>query len=305
MSSTVDDVAVDRAAADVDRHLALRRELHRVGEQVGQDLRDATAIAAHRARDVVGEVDRQLQPLAVRGRGDDVRGGLDHLAQVEVALLELEVAGLDLRDVQDVVDDQQQLLARGAGGRRVLALLVVELGVEQQLRHPDDAVERGPDLVAHVGQERGLGPRRLLGAGAGHARLGLAADPADGEDRQRDEPRERRDEAGDADDRGAVGGIRRPGRLRGLTARAPRCGTRRSARAARRAAPCRCPTARIRSRAVQAQRDGRRPSPPSRCDSPRRARAAAPAARAAPGPRRAPTAGTRPRGSAAGRRGRA
>ena len=71
-----------------------------------------------RARDLVAEEDRQLQALAVRGRGDDVGGRLDDLAQVERALLQLQVAGLDLRDVQDVVDDRQQLLAGGARGRR-------------------------------------------------------------------------------------------------------------------------------------------------------------------------------------------
>ncbi len=82
--------------------------------------------------------------------------------QVEVDLLELELAGLDLGEVQDVVDDRQQRLAGAAD-----ALGVLRAGrssssvVEQQAGQPDDAVHRRPDLVAHRGQEAGLQPGGL------------------------------------------------------------------------------------------------------------------------------------------------
>ena len=39
----------------------------------------------------------------------------------------------------------------------ILALFAVELGVQQQIGHADDAVHRGADFVAHVGQEFALG----------------------------------------------------------------------------------------------------------------------------------------------------
>ena len=38
-----------------------------------------------------------------------------------------------------------------------------ELGVQHQIGHPDDAVHRGPDLVAHVGEKLALGPVRGFG----------------------------------------------------------------------------------------------------------------------------------------------
>ena len=41
-----------------------------------------------------------------------------------------------------------------------MPLVLVELGVEQEADHADDPVHRGPDLVAHVGQELAL---RLVG----------------------------------------------------------------------------------------------------------------------------------------------
>jgi hypothetical protein len=71
---------------------------------------------------------------------------------------------LDLRIVEDVVDDGQQGFAAGAHGLRIVALLVVDAGVEQQAGHADHGVERSTDLVAHVGEEHALGLHRRLGA---------------------------------------------------------------------------------------------------------------------------------------------
>ena len=55
----------------------------------------------------------------------------------------------------------EQRLARAAHRLGVLALLGVELGVEQQPGHADHAVHRRADLVAHVGQELRLQARGL------------------------------------------------------------------------------------------------------------------------------------------------
>jgi hypothetical protein len=57
---------------------------------------------------------------------------------------------------------------RVADHLRVLDLLAVERGLQQQLTGSQDSVHRGPDLVAHVGEKLGL-----CGGGA----LGLAARP--------------------------------------------------------------------------------------------------------------------------------
>ena len=50
-----------------------------------------------------------------------------------------------------------------------VALLGGERGIEQELRHADDAVHRRPDLVAHIGEEFGLHPAGGFGGfdGAG------------------------------------------------------------------------------------------------------------------------------------------
>ena len=74
---------------------------------------------------------------------------------------EIELARLDLRQVEDVVDDRQQRLRRSERDAHPLALLVGERLLEQQLEHAGDAVHRRADLVAHAGEELRLEPRAL------------------------------------------------------------------------------------------------------------------------------------------------
>jgi hypothetical protein len=104
------DVALPHAPgrADGHDHLALRGELDRVRQQVGEHLAQPRLVAADHVRDAVLDVARELQSLGVRAVGEQVGDVADHLAQIEVRLLELELAGLDLREVEDVVDHSQQ-----------------------------------------------------------------------------------------------------------------------------------------------------------------------------------------------------
>ena len=74
--------------------------------------------------------------------------------------MQLHPAGLDLGEIQDVVDQREQVPAGGVDLLQVPA----ELGVPQVLRlllqHlavADDRVERGPELVTHAGQKLALG----------------------------------------------------------------------------------------------------------------------------------------------------
>lgn len=51
------------------------------------------------------------------------------------------------------------------------ALFGAEIGLKQEAGHGDDAVHRGADFVAHVGQEFGFGAGGLLGGEAGGVQL--------------------------------------------------------------------------------------------------------------------------------------
>ena len=113
----------------------------------------------------------QLDALLVRLDGQQGHHVLQGEPEIEVDVLELHLLGLDLGEVQDVADDGEQGLGARLDGLGVVPLLLVELGVQQQVDHADDAVHGRADLVAHVGEEGALGlagrlsfDRQLVGA---------------------------------------------------------------------------------------------------------------------------------------------
>ena len=83
--------------------------------------------------------------------------------------------GFDLGDVENVIDDGEQRLARGSNQLQTFALLRGELRLQRNLRQADDRVHRRANLVAHVGQELGLCPIGLLGCLLGHEQLRVGA----------------------------------------------------------------------------------------------------------------------------------
>jgi len=70
--------------------------------------------------------------------------------QIHFDAFQLELAGLDLRVVKQVIDDRQQGIGAGTDDPGVLALPPVEVRVQQQGCHADDAIHRRADLVADV-----------------------------------------------------------------------------------------------------------------------------------------------------------
>ena len=117
-----------------------------------------------------GEILRdQFELLVLRARRDDAHGFRQQAVEVELLEIEADAAGLDLRHVENVVDDVEQILAAAAD---VAAVFVVLLGAERaehaglhDLGKADDGVERRAQLVAHIGEEFRLGLVGLLGAG--------------------------------------------------------------------------------------------------------------------------------------------
>jgi hypothetical protein len=99
----------------------------------------------------------------------------DRLVHVAGRELDLDLARLDLREVEHVVDELEQVHA--ALGDRVERL---ELGrghravALEQLGVAEHAVERRAQLVAHAREELALRARRRLGRFLGVAQLGFA-----------------------------------------------------------------------------------------------------------------------------------
>ncbi len=72
-------------------------------------------------------------------------------------MVEVYLARLDLREVQYVVNNRQQRVGGFHDHRQILALLVVQIGIERQFGHSQHTVHGGADFVGHIGQEFALG----------------------------------------------------------------------------------------------------------------------------------------------------
>ena len=91
-------------------HVALVREFHGIADEIHDDLTQAHGIAAREHRHLGIDVDHELDALDRGLQG--ARGGrvVDHVAQVEFHVLELEVPGVDLGDVEHIVDQGEERL---------------------------------------------------------------------------------------------------------------------------------------------------------------------------------------------------
>ncbi len=141
---------------DPHRHLAVRGELDGVAQEIGEDLPQAQRVSVHGARNGFVQRAQELQALPVAPFREQRNGLLHEGSEIELRGLEVELARLDLRDVEDVVDDAQEQLARLTRHRGVVPLPRVELGEQEQLGHAEHAVHRRAQLVAHAGEELAL-----------------------------------------------------------------------------------------------------------------------------------------------------
>ena len=151
------EAAVGRRRAEANP-AALGGELHRIGEEVHQDLLDFPLVRDDVAQPLVhglGERDPvSHRPPPHQGQ-DIVQGG----RQMEPPELQLEPSGLHLGQVEDVVDQGEEVPAGGQDVLQVLGLLLVHLPehpLGQHLREAEDRVQRRPQLMGHVGEELGL-----------------------------------------------------------------------------------------------------------------------------------------------------
>ena len=111
----------------------------------------------------------QLQLLVLRACRDNAHGFVEQRIELEILEIEPDAAGLDLRHVENVVDDLKQILAAAAD---IAAIFMIFFGAERaehagfhDLGKSDDGVERRAQLVAHIGEEFRLRLVGFLGAG--------------------------------------------------------------------------------------------------------------------------------------------
>src|SRR5882724_4048276 len=153
--------------AERELHLAAHRcELDGVRHQIHQYLPQLALVGAHAGGLLAAfPMERYAGDLGARGLLADHVG--DHLAEIDLALRQPQLAALRLRIFEDVADQVQQM---GAALVDVLGVLAIAFLAErpqqlalEHLREADDGVERRAQLVAHGGQEFGLGAAGALG----------------------------------------------------------------------------------------------------------------------------------------------
>ena len=164
-------VDLDAHAAAVERDAQVDasapRELERVGQQVADHLAYAGRVAEQQGRQL--RVDQAGQFDFGRGVLREQAGGfLRQGAEVEGDAFQFQLAGLELGQVENVVEQVDQHLAGVMGDQQLLALFIAQAAVQGQCQHAEQAVERRADLVAHVGQESRAGLGHFQG---GTARL--------------------------------------------------------------------------------------------------------------------------------------
>ncbi len=165
---------------DADEDIAAAGEFDGVVHQVGQDLAHAHRVADDGHREVVRHAADHFEPLRFGRLGEQAAEVLDQLPEVEVDAFDIDLAGLDLRKVENVVDDRQEMLAGLVDGVGETLLLRVQRRLAQQLGHAQDAVHRRADLVAHGRQKLALRPAagfgevlRLVQVGGAPGHLGF------------------------------------------------------------------------------------------------------------------------------------
>ena len=157
-------MVIPRSLFDHKSHApALRRELYGVAEDVYHHL-----LKLHRVADIVivNPAARDAfvpQPLVLALAAHDGIDLFQALGKGELLGLDDHPSGFDARHVQNVVDDSKQMLGGGAD----LCQIFLDLVRSGRLVHgdvvqSDDRVHGRADLMAHVGQECGLGPVGLF-----------------------------------------------------------------------------------------------------------------------------------------------
>ena len=137
-------------------HPARVGELDGVAEQVEQDLANATGIGRNHLRHVARDMAAHADALGECLGGHQLDDIVGDLARRHGLRLGVETAGLDLRVVEQILDQREQRACRGGNRTDIGALLRRDLGVGEQLGHAHDAVHRRTDLVADRGEETRL-----------------------------------------------------------------------------------------------------------------------------------------------------
>ena len=151
------------------RHRAARGgELDGVGQKVHQNLIQPGLVAIDVLIGNIYRVHIQFQLLCVKLPADDGLYVVQHVGQVDLGLVQLDLSAFDAAHIQNIIDERKQVAAGGKYLGKVFlhAVPVVQMA-DRQRGKADDGIHRGADVVGHIGKEGALGAVGVFGGGHG------------------------------------------------------------------------------------------------------------------------------------------
>ena len=133
-----------------------------VGQEVDEDLLDAPRVPVQAVGHFGVDLDMELEPLGLGPWAHHAGDRLDQLRQPVLRFHDAELARLDLREIEDVVDDGKQRGARRADAPRIASHCGVLRLPQDHLVQAQYRIDRRADLVAHAGEEFALGLAGLV-----------------------------------------------------------------------------------------------------------------------------------------------
>ena len=143
--------------SDGEADFALVGELDRVAHQIDQHLAQAQGVGEHGFGQGTGQFRLQLQLLRGGLRAHQGNDFGHHLDRRTTGRLDLELSGFDLREVEDVADHFQEVLAVAFDHGDVFSCSASDVLVQHEVGIAEDGGHGGADFVAHVGQKLALG----------------------------------------------------------------------------------------------------------------------------------------------------
>ena len=148
---------------DLDNHFPPLGELEGIAHQIDQHLLQPQGVAAQPPQRRRRRRDRELEALGLGGRPQQALEPGQQRRQGKGARFEAQLAGFDLGQVEDVVENGEQRLPGALDAADHVGLIRRQRFAVQHLGQAQHAVQRGADFVAHMRQKLALGPAGRFG----------------------------------------------------------------------------------------------------------------------------------------------
>src|ERR1700759_1541167 len=135
---------------------AVGRELERVRKQILEHLLEALRVGDDAALEIGRNGYLELQLAIFRFVAERPPDHIEQIVEIDFFRLDRYGSGLDLRQVENVADQVQQVRPRAVNGAREFDLLAAQVAFRilgQLLAQDQNAVERRTQLMRHVGEE--------------------------------------------------------------------------------------------------------------------------------------------------------